>query len=130
MSDDTQMVQWSVSLPPAAQYAKGDMLNIKGATVEEVEAQLDAILHPESDFIQKAVDAAAGIRAAALLVNPTPEPAAAPQQAAASGPVQTSRMCAHGPRTRYDGSKNGRSYTAWFCSQPKGSSDQCKAEFD
>ena len=37
-------LQLSLSLPPAAQYAKGDMLNIRGATPEEFEANLKAFL--------------------------------------------------------------------------------------
>lgn len=122
-------VQWSVSLPPAAQYAKGDMLNLRGVTVEEVEAQLDAILAPDSEFMQKATEAAAQIRAAATLVNPAQE---APQ-AASAGPVQTSRTCAHGNRERREGGGGNtgkRAWVGWFCSLPKGSEGQCKAEFE
>jgi hypothetical protein len=56
MSDETFKVQWSVSLPPVAQYAKGHMLNLRGQTVEEVNELLDAVLENDGTFLVKAIE--------------------------------------------------------------------------
>ena len=95
-------VQWSVSLPPAAQYAKGDMLNIRGASVEEVEALFDEVL--SGDFIGKASSVADLLRKAQV-VTETPRSAPADEvgakreeKAAESVPPASSgdRFCEHG----------------------------------
>ncbi|HET6917269.1 MAG TPA: hypothetical protein VFH56_14340 [Acidimicrobiales bacterium] len=81
-------VQWSVSLPPAAQYAKGHMLNLRGQSVAEVESQFDQVLTGE--FIQKATDVASllvaagavteGLAPAKPQAQAAPQPQAQPQQ--------------------------------------------------
>lgn len=38
-------------------------------------------------------------------------------------------LCKHGPRIKRTGTSAKGPWTAWFCPQPKGSPDQCKAEF-
>lgn len=103
MSDDFR-VQWSVSLPPAAQYAKGDMLNIRGESVEEVEALFDAIL--EDGFIGKASSVADLLRKAQVVTEapagnsrPADEVGAKrAEKSEESGPPasSTDRFCEHG----------------------------------
>ena len=53
---------------------------------------------------------------------------AAPQQSAPGGEVRT---CAHGPMIYKTGvtEKNGKTWKAFMCPQPRGASDQCKAQF-
>jgi hypothetical protein len=53
-------------------------------------------------------------------------PAAAPAVSAPPAPPASGApFCPHGQRTVYNGSKNGRAYTAYFCTLPKGHPDQC-----
>lgn len=67
---------------------------------------------------------------------PQPQPAwpvlapAAPQsvQVAPSG-VGAAPTCTHGPRVHRTGVSARGQWAAWFCSQPKGSIDQCKPVF-
>jgi hypothetical protein len=140
MSDEFK-VQWSVSLPPAAQYAKGDMLNIRGGSVEEVEGLFDAILAEE--FIHKATEVATTLRVSAVVTDglndgagyQTPDaPAPAPQPSAPPA-ASTARRCNHGVRTRREGNyksgpKQGRPYVGFFCPLERGNPDQCKPEFE
>ena len=101
MADEFK-VQWSVSLPPAAQYAKGHMLNVRGESVEEVEALFDAILADE--FVAKATSVAELFVAAQNVVSTPPassggdEVAAKRAEHAESGPPasSTDRFCEHG----------------------------------
>lgn len=53
--------------------------------------------------------------------NPTP-----PQQKSDTGET---RHCKHGEMQFRSGSKNGRAWSAFFCPTPKGTADQCAAEF-
>jgi hypothetical protein len=102
MAEDFR-VQWSVSLPPAAQYAKGDMLNVRGESVEEVEALFDAIL--EDGFIGKASSVADLLRKAQV-VTEAPARSAAPadevgakraeKEDGAPPASSTDRFCEHG----------------------------------
>lgn len=99
MSDEFK-VQWSISLPPCEQYAKGDMLNVRGSSVQEVEEMFDAILADE--FVQKATDVSALFLAAhraqqGLKAAPAPVAAApAANPAAEQASVSELRVCAHG----------------------------------
>lgn len=55
-----------------------------------------------------------------------PVPAqAAPAVPAPTAPQADAKFCPHGQRTVYNGTKNGRAYTAYFCGLPKGHPDQC-----
>lgn len=139
MSDENYKVQWSVSLPPAAQYAKGDMLNIRGESVNEVIGLLDEALNGE--FIDKAASVAALVRAAAVVTDtftPTqtdaapahgyePAPSGREQneaaQQAAPGPVYT---CVHGKRTERKGTNSRGAWTGYFCPLKKGDPNQCE----
>lgn len=100
MSDDFK-VQWSVSLPPAAQYAKGDMLNIRGESVEEVEALFDAVL--ADGFIGKASSVADLLRKAQVVTEAPARPAPADEVGAkraehesAPPASSTDHFCEHG----------------------------------
>jgi hypothetical protein len=133
MTDEFK-VQWSVSLPPAAQYAKGDMLNIRGNTVAEVEAMFDEVLRPDSEFVQKASEVATTLRLAAVVTDGLAGPPAASQEppvTVAAGPVaEVVRMCSHGKRTRREGNSARGQWVGWFCPLPKGDPNQCKPDFE
>lgn len=123
MSDEFKL-QWSVSLPPVAQYAKGHMLNIRGESVEEVNAIFDQVL--ESGFIQKALDVAALVCAGHVVQ----EAAAAPQQDQSATVTQHPasqglKTCAHGVREFRSGTnRQGKPYKGWFCPE-KNRNAQC-----
>lgn len=131
MSDEFK-VQWSVSLPPAAQYAKGDMLNLRGNSVEEVEVLFDQVL--SGDFIKKAADVSALFRAAQVVAaglgeTATADTAAAAQPAQPAQQVQNNvtalKTCAHGVRERKSGTSKKGTWVGYFCPQPKGAQDKC-----
>lgn len=123
MSDEFK-VQWSISLPPAAQYAKGDMLNLRGNTVDEVDQLFDAVLENDSSFLVKAANVGALLRSCANVVDPgSGEKAdAGPQD---SGPSNTTHVCAHGKRVYKTGTGRKGKWEAWFCAAPKDASDKC-----
>jgi hypothetical protein len=125
-------VQWSVSLPPTAQYAKGDMLNIRGATVDEVEEKFDAILRGE--FIDKAIQVGHELRAQQVVVeglNATVVPQNTGNAPAESAPAQqgSGHFCEHGERKYVTGNGRTGAWAGYFCPLPKGSPGQCKPEF-
>jgi hypothetical protein len=127
VSDETFKVQWSVSLPPVAQYAKGHMLNLRGQTVEEVEDLLDAVLENDGTFLVKAIEVGSVLLVAQGLNSPD---VPAPQGGeAASGPVDTSHVCRHGKREYKEGTSTKGKWAGYFCPQPKGSSDKCDPEW-
>lgn len=126
MSDETFKVQWSVSLPPAAQYAKGHMLNIRGNSVAEVEDIFDEILRDK--FIDKATEVAAFFVAGQTVVD-------GGLKGGGSAPVQSSssgggRTCSHGNRVRREGDGRTGHWVGWFCPLEKGNPNQCKPEFE
>lgn len=124
-------VQWSISTPPSAQYAKGDMLNLRGDTVEEVEAIFDVVL--AGDFLTKATEVASLLRAAGVvdtvLSPPPPEPIA-PEPEPESGGATVTRVCPHGKRVKRTGTNDRGPWTGWFCPLPKGDANQCKVIWD
>lgn len=131
MSDEFK-VQWSVSLPPTAQYAKGDMLNLRGASVAEVDELLDSVLEGDGAFLAKAVEVGALIRAAHTVTLPDHASVpAAPlaQQPAASEPVAQLRVCAHGKRTRREGHGKKGKWVGWFCPE-RDRNSQCAVEWE
>lgn len=130
MTDDFR-VQWTVSLPPTAQYAKGDMLNLRGVTVDEVEEQIDAILRGE--FIDKAVKVGHELRATQVVVeglNAEKVPQNDGGQQQQSSAPQSDRTCAHGARVRREGNGRTGAWVGHFCPLPKGDPNQCKPEFE
>lgn len=103
-------------------------LTVAGSSVTELEGLLDD-LHEQ--FIQKVIDAAAGLRAAhtvaAGLAEPAPAAPSATQTQVASGTLKT---CAHGVRTKRQGHSSRGAWTGYFCPLPKGDPNQCKAIFE
>lgn len=130
MSDEGFKLQWSVSLPPVAQYAKGHMMNFRADTAEELNALLDEVLAQET--VDKAMSVAALFTGAQVVHSPAPAPAAPAAEAApAAAPVGQVKTCAHGVRTRRTGTnaKTGKAWVGHFCPQPKGAPDQCDPVF-
>lgn len=143
-------VQWSVSLPPAAQYAKGHMLNLRGQSVPEVEAQFDEVL--SGSFIQKATDVAALLVAAANaseggLTQPPPQQqnpwgqqqqAAPPQQQSGGGP-QNGTPHPEGKQCQQCGAvlqfkqvnrkSDNRTFKFWSCPNGRSKGDGHTSEF-
>ena len=128
MSDTEFKVQWSISLPPAAQYAKGDMLNLRGNTVAEVEGIFDSVLNGE--FIDKATQVGALLRAAAAVTDGLTPTADAPAQQGGSSdePVAALHVCQHGKRVHKSGEKNGKKWEGWFCPE-KQKANQCEVQW-
>jgi hypothetical protein len=59
-----------------------------------------------------------------------PAPAYAAAPAAPPAGVPGAPRCNHGPRTRRAGTNQRGPWVGWFCPSPKGTPDQCKAEFE
>jgi hypothetical protein len=129
MADEFKL-QWSVSLAPVAQYAKGHMFNFRAETTEELEELFDAVLNSET--IDKALAVADLLTAGAVVKgnNAPVESTAAPATSGPSATVTQLRTCEHGKRTQRSGTKNGRSWTGYFCPLAKGDPNQCKPEFE
>lgn len=127
-------VQWSISTPPAAQYAKGDMLNLRGDTVAEVEAMFDVVLASEGAFLTKAQEVAALLRAAGVVSEGMAAPADNTQGSKDSevggGGATITRVCAHGKRVRRTGNGNRGEWAGWFCPLPKGDKNQCAVDWE
>lgn len=61
------------------------------------------------------------------------KPAAQAQQAApaqAAAPAGNAPVCNHGTMIQRSGTKNGRTWTGYFCPTPKGTPDQCSPKFN
>lgn len=129
MSDEFKL-QWSVSLAPVAQYAKGHMFNFRGNSVAELEALFDEVL--QSETIEKALEVASMLTAVdaiqtALPQNDRPAVQAVPDQGAS---VTELRTCAHGKRQYKEGTnKNtGKAWSGWFCPE-RNKSAQCDVDW-
>ena len=116
-------VQWSISTPPSAQYAKGDMLNLRGDTVAEVEAMFDVVL--EGDFVTKATEVAALLRAAGAVQDGITVDAPAAPAKSESGAATITHVCSHGKRVRRSGTSKKGDWAGWFCPLPKSDANQC-----
>lgn len=130
MSDEGFKLQWSVSLPPVAQYAKGHMMNFRADTAEELNALLDEVLAQET--VDKAL-AVAELFTGGQVVHSGPPATVTPIQAAPSAaPVGEVKTCAHGVRTRRAGGGTGgkKAWVGYFCPLQKGDPAQCKAIFE
>ena len=125
MSDEFKL-QWSVSLPPVAQYAKGHMFNFRSDTVEGLTALFDEVL--ASETVQKALDVAALLTGAQTVTTAT-APAAVPTDGGATVtqlPTGDLKTCNHGVREYKEGTnRSGKRYAGWFCPS-KNKNDECK----
>lgn len=133
MAEDYR-VQVSLSLPPAAQYAKGDMLNIRGDSVTEVLAMLDGAI--SSGLLAKAAEAGKVYLAESGLVQDKPVVAdngATLSQSQSVDNVVNLRTCPHGKMNgpvegvAKTGRNAGQKYLKWTC--PANDRD-CKAKFE
>lgn len=119
MSDEFKL-QWSVSLAPVAQYAKGHMFNFRGNTVEELNSLFDEVLGSET--VQKALDVAALLTAADVVTTATK---GAGQESQGESNVTALKTCAHGVRERREGTNSRGKWVGYMCPQPKGAKDKC-----
>ena len=131
-SSEDYKVQVSISLPPVAQYAKGDMVNFRGETPEEVEALLDAAL--EGNFFEKAALAAKTYLTATGLLSDAPAQPAQQNEAAQNADNVTSinnsgHFCKHGKRVRRTGTNSRGPWVGYFCPTEKGDPDKCDVEW-
>lgn len=128
MTDDYK-VQFSISLPPSAQYAKGDMVNFRASSVEELIGMLEEANN--FDLYTPATEASkAMLLASGLGATVTNEAAPATQ---AAGPIAQVKTCPHGTRQRRTGGGGDTGKRAWaahFCPLEKGDVNQCKPEFE
>jgi hypothetical protein len=122
------MVQWSVSLPPAAQYAKGHMLNVKAENVRDLGRMVDDLLESD-DLIQKLGDLAAQVVATQVVADTFKSDDKAQgerreerTESSGSGEIYT---CEHGKREFRSGNRNGKAWAAYFCPLKKGDPNQC-----
>lgn len=127
MSDEFKL-QWSVSLPPVAQYAKGHMFNFRGNTVEDLDALFDEVLAGET--MTKALAVAELLTGAQTVTSGLSDTREAPDFAQNNGPAEVIRMCGHGKRTKRTGTSSKGPWVGWFCPLEKGDPNQCKAEFE
>lgn len=126
-------IQWNISLPPVAQYAKGHMLNIAAESLEELNEYLDALI--ASDTLEKAVGVAASLAAlsgvvpdAARTIASVPSESAAASSAGPDATVTQLRTCAHGKREYKEGWKNGKKWSGYFCPE-KAKANQCEVDW-
>lgn len=128
MSDEFK-VQWTVSLPPVAQYAKGHMFNFRGETVDELNAIFDEVL--ASETLDKAISVASLLCGMDNVQNAGNEPAvrSVPTQNDEPTNVSTIKTCSHGKRTYRSGEKNGKAWAGWFCPE-RNRSAQCDAVWE
>jgi len=126
---DEFKVQWSVSLPPVAQYAKGHMLNLRGDTVDEVERLIDGVLENDGEFLTKAIEVGSVLLVAQGFNTPEPQQGEGGSSAGSSGPVDTTHVCQHGKREYKTGKGRTGEWAGWFCPRPKGAADKCDPEW-
>lgn len=133
MSDEFK-VQWSVSLPPVAQYAKGHMLNIRAETVVElselVEDLNDEVLTALADVAANLVALSTvaeslGAKSVSHEESATTSRKSSERKSSGGGTVSHLRTCEHGKRTRRTGTGRKGDWVGYFCPLEKGDPDQC-----
>lgn len=100
-------------------------------------ASASDVLENQSDVLKEVMEktARAGAFFASQMPAAAPRAAAAGNNAPAATPARQqapggqSRQCKHGEMQYRSGSKNGRTWEAFMCPTPKGTPDQCRAEF-
>ena len=128
-------IQWNISLPPVAQYAKGHMLNLACESLEELNAYLDEL--ETSDTLEKAVGVAAKLAAlsgVAEKLGGTVESVSqnTAQSSSESGATVTQlRTCQHGKRDYRvggGGSTGKKAWAGYFCPE-KNKLQQCDVDW-
>lgn len=123
-------IQWNISLPPVAQYAKGHMLNIAAESLDELNDYLDQL--ENSDTLDKAVLVAAKLaalsgvveRLGGEVVNDSPQ-----ERSSGNGATVTQlRTCEHGKREYKTGYGKKGKWEGYFCPE-KDRSKQCDVDW-
>lgn len=123
-----------VTLKGGAGY-EAPWITVGGDSVDEIKAQLDdlaaSVVIADTVYLAELFR---GAKVAGPLTVPTTPATATTQAVSSAAAVVTSNgaatTCAHGQRVRRQGTSARGAWTAWFCPQPKGAPDQCKAEFE
>lgn len=106
-------------------------VSIRGASVSDAlrhmqdhEAELGKLIQTAAKYGKAFGDLVDGDKPAASGGN-----SGGARPARQEAPSGQSRDCKHGSMTYRSGSKNGRTWEAFFCPTPQGTSDQCKPIF-
>lgn len=116
---------YTVSFKAGPQY-KEALLVVRGNTVPELEENVRALIETTLGLIAETQTL---FLAAANITEAMSAPAAEPTSEAGATVTQI-RTCAHGKRTRRNGTSARGAWVGWFCPLPKGDANQCKAEFE
>jgi len=134
VSEENENSTFTATLKAAAGY-DAPWLVIRADTEEEALAALQAARQTLLQDIAETADLfAAAYRAVKGLNAPETREAIANSQAAAGAtPSQpaagSGKFCEHGPRVERSGVSSKGAWTGYFCPLPKGSPNQCKAQF-
>lgn len=125
MSESTDT--YTVSFKAGPQF-KEALLVARGNTVPELEDSIRALHEGTLGLIAETQSL---FLAATAAMAPVEESRPAPEFAQGGGASVTElRTCAHGKRTRREGTSSKGPWVGWFCPLPKGSAGQCKADFE
>lgn len=108
-------------------YKIGDtMVNIYAQNQADLEAQLTTV-QDTAALILSTAQILGGVKAMAAVA----EPVWAATGTTAATPVASGPTCKHGAMTFKEGvsQKTGKPWKAWMCPSPKGTPDQCPADF-
>lgn len=120
-------IQWNISLPPVAQYAKGHMLNIAAESLEELETFLDALA--TNDLLEKASEVAAKLTVLSGLGATVEAVEHSPASSSESGATVTQlRTCEHGKREYKTGTGKKGKWEGYFCPE-KDRNKQCAVDW-
>lgn len=125
MSDDFKY-QFSAKFGPNGQ----NMLNVRAETAEEFKALLADV--PVAELLESGAVLLGGTYVKEALGATAVETAAVPQVPQQSAPAQSGvgPACHHGTKVwREAPPGSGKTWKGWFCPSPKGTPDQCKADF-
>ena len=123
MSETTDIYTVSFKAGPNFKEA---LIVARGNTVPELEDAVKALHEGTLGLIAETQS----LFLAATAVFAPEEIAADPAPASSGGASTDLRTCAHGKRTRREGTSAKGPWVGWFCPLPKGSNGQCKAEFE
>lgn len=119
MSDEFKL-QWSISLPPVAQYAKGHMFNLRADTVEEMNALFDEVI--ASETMEKALSVAELLTGVQTVTSVMNNDSSSPSGDTSN--VAPLKTCQHGKRVYKSGHGKKGDWEGWFCPE-KNRNQQC-----
>lgn len=134
MAEETKVEDWRVQL---SIKAGENMLNVRGATAGELLGELDTLanLSGEVDSCVTAIKAMeclkSGVQSGANSYGGGTSQGGAGSSGGyqAGGQNTAGRGCIHGPMTYREGTGARGPWKGWFCPEPKGSPNACKAVF-